>query len=169
MGDAEEAYKAWRECSPGRPCDYSGLTYEKLRGGGESSGRVPPRRRTAPSTSIYHHFRTDQGQCETYGHDLATGASVTKEQHAAQHLDGRARLQGHGVGATARDSDEYPLRLMTGRTVYQFHTRTKTGRAPELKEAAPEPWVELHLSDAADIGLAEGEPVRVESGRGADP
>ena len=28
-------------------------------------------------------------------------------------------------------SDEYPLLLTTGRTVYHFHTRTKTARAPE--------------------------------------
>ena len=34
--------------------------------------------------------------------------------------------------------DEYPLLLTTGRTVYHFHTRTKTGRAPELEAAAPD-------------------------------
>ncbi len=27
-------------------------------------------------------------------------------------------------------SPEYPLQLITGRTVHHFHTRTKTGRAP---------------------------------------
>ena len=27
---AEEAFKAWKACSKGRPCDYSGLTYDKL-------------------------------------------------------------------------------------------------------------------------------------------
>ena len=40
--------------------------------------------------------------------------------------------------------DDYPLLLTTGRTVYHFHTRTKTGRAPELDAAAPDAWVELH-------------------------
>ncbi|HVD54460.1 MAG TPA: molybdopterin-dependent oxidoreductase, partial [Propionibacteriaceae bacterium] len=29
----EEAFNAWRECSRGRPCDYSGLSYDRLRGG----------------------------------------------------------------------------------------------------------------------------------------
>src|SRR5256714_8659492 len=28
----EEAFEAWKACSKGRPCDYSGLTYDKLRG-----------------------------------------------------------------------------------------------------------------------------------------
>jgi len=56
--------------------------------------------------------------------------------------------------------------LMTGRTVYHFHTRTKTGRAPELNAAAPEPWVELASSDAADLGITDGDLVHVESRRG---
>ncbi|MCE3274146.1 MAG: molybdopterin oxidoreductase [Propionibacteriaceae bacterium] len=29
----EAAFEAWRECSRGRPCDYSGLSYDKLRDG----------------------------------------------------------------------------------------------------------------------------------------
>ena len=56
---------------------------------------------------------------------------------------------------------------MTGRTVYHFHTRTKTGRTPQLEAAAPEPWVELHPDDAADHGIGEGDLVRVESTRGS--
>jgi anaerobic selenocysteine-containing dehydrogenase len=31
--DAESAFEAWKQCSAGRPCDYSGMTYAKLRGG----------------------------------------------------------------------------------------------------------------------------------------
>lgn len=30
--DAESAFTAWQECSRGRPCDYTGLSYDKLRG-----------------------------------------------------------------------------------------------------------------------------------------
>jgi anaerobic selenocysteine-containing dehydrogenase len=63
-------------------------------------------------------------------------------------------------------SDEFPLLLPTGRTVYQFHTRTKTGRAPELNAAAPEPWVELSAQDAQGLAVSEGDLVRVESARG---
>jgi anaerobic selenocysteine-containing dehydrogenase len=63
-------------------------------------------------------------------------------------------------------SDEYPLLLNTGRTVYQWHTRTKTGRAPELQEAAPEAWVELAPEDAERLGVADGDLVAVESARG---
>lgn len=31
--DAEGAFEGWKACSRGRPCDYSGITYDKLRGG----------------------------------------------------------------------------------------------------------------------------------------
>jgi anaerobic selenocysteine-containing dehydrogenase len=51
--------------------------------------------------------------------------------------------------------------------VYQFHTRTKTDRAPELHEAAPDVWVELNRDDAAGLGIGDGDVVRVESRRGA--
>src|SRR5215203_2387989 len=30
--DPESAFEAWKACSRGRPCDYSGLSYAKLRG-----------------------------------------------------------------------------------------------------------------------------------------
>lgn len=60
----------------------------------------------------------------------------------------------------------YPFTLITGRTLYHFHTRTKTGRAPELQRAAPEVWVEISPSDAGEAGVEEGDPVEVRSPRG---
>ncbi|MEJ7743842.1 MAG: molybdopterin-dependent oxidoreductase [Nocardioidaceae bacterium] len=31
--DPESAFEAWKECTRGRPCDYTGMSYDKLRGG----------------------------------------------------------------------------------------------------------------------------------------
>lgn len=31
--DAESLFEAWKKCTAGRPCDCTGLTYDKLRGG----------------------------------------------------------------------------------------------------------------------------------------
>jgi ferredoxin-nitrate reductase len=165
----EEAFNAWRECSRGRPCDYSGLSYDKLRG---ASGIQWPCTNEAPDGTerlyVDHHFMTYQDQCENYGHDLTTGAAVTPIEHAAAGFDGRARLKAAEWTPPPETPDEaYPMALMTGRTVYHFHTRTKTGRAPELNAAAPEPWVELAPSDAADLDVTDGDLVRVESRRGA--
>jgi ferredoxin-nitrate reductase len=165
----EEAFQAWRECSQGRPCDYSGLSYDKLRGG---PGIQWPCTDEAPDGTerlyVDHDFMTYQDQCENYGHDLTTGAAVTPIEHAAAGFDGRARLKAAEWTPPPEPPDEaYPMSLMTGRTVYHFHTRTKTGRAPELNAAAPEPWVELAPSDAADLDVTDGDLVRVESRRGA--
>ena len=55
----------------------------------------------------------------------------------------------------------------TGRTAYHFHTRTKTGRAPQLAAAAPSAGVEISPADAERMGIREGDVVGVESPRGA--
>jgi anaerobic selenocysteine-containing dehydrogenase len=62
---------------------------------------------------------------------------------------------------------DHPLLLTTSRTVYQFHTRTKTSRAPELDAAAPDVWVEISVPDADALDVGEGDLVRVETPRGA--
>jgi anaerobic selenocysteine-containing dehydrogenase len=49
--DAEGAFEAWKACSKGRPCDYSGMSYAALRERGPIQGRAPRRRRTEPSGS----------------------------------------------------------------------------------------------------------------------
>ena len=62
--------------------------------------------------------------------------------------------------------EEYPFRFTTGRTIYHFHTRTKTARVPQLNAAAPDAWVEISPADAESLGVGEGDVVRVESPRG---
>ena len=64
-------------------------------------------------------------------------------------------------------SQEYPFVLTTGRTLYHFHTRTKTGRSRRLNSAAPEPWIEMSVEDAARAGCQEGDIARVTSRRGS--
>jgi anaerobic selenocysteine-containing dehydrogenase len=165
----ESAFDAWRDCSRGRPCDYSGMSYGLLRG---SAGIQWPCTEDAPEGTehIYtdHRFNTGDDHCENYGHDLLTGASVTPTEHRAERYDGRARLKSAPWTPPPEVPDaDYPLGLGTGRTVYHFHTRTKTGRTPELSAAAPDAWVEISPEDAAPLGIGEGDLVRVESSRGA--
>jgi anaerobic selenocysteine-containing dehydrogenase len=164
----ELAFEAWKECSRGRPCDYSELTYEKLRGG---SGIQWPVTRDAPDGTerLYTDaaFSTDSDYTEDFGHDLATGAVQTEAEHRAKRPDGRAFLKCADYQPSLETpSDERPLLLTTGRTVYHFHTRTKTARAPQLNAAAPEPWVEISPKDARSAGIADGDRVMVETARG---
>jgi ferredoxin-nitrate reductase len=166
--DPESAFQAWQRCSAGRPCDYTGLSYAKLRGG---SGIQWPCTAQAPGGTerLYTDgvFPTDPDYCETYGRDLTTGAQVTPEQYRARQPSGRAFLHAAQYQPTPEVPDEqYPLTLTTGRVVYQFHTRTKTGRAAALNEAAPEVWLELSPADAQPLGIADGDMVTVRSRRG---
>jgi ferredoxin-nitrate reductase len=167
--DPESAFEAWKACSKGRPCDYSGLTYEKLR---DSRGVQWPCTEQAPDGTerLYTDgvFNTDPDQSETFGQDLGTGATMTEEEYRAKEPNGRAFLQAAPYeDPPETPDDERPMQLTTGRTVYHFHTRTRTGRAPELEAAAPEAWVELNAGDAERLGVDEGDTVRVESARGA--
>ncbi len=164
-----ECFEAWKACSRGRPCDYTGLSYEKLRGG---SGIQWPCNALAPDGTerLYQDgvFPTSPDVCEDFGHDLRTGATLSEAEFRALAAGGRAILKAaewtpphEWAGA------EYPLALTTGRRVYHFHTRTKTGRTPELAAAEPDAWVELSAEDAAELGIEEGALVRVTSPRGS--
>ncbi|GGY45676.1 nitrate reductase [Pseudoduganella albidiflava] len=58
---------------------------------------------------------------------------------------------------------EYPLVLNTGRVRDQWHTMTRTGRAPKLAEHTPESFVDLHPQDALLCGVRDGELARISS------
>ena len=166
--DAEGAFEAWKACSEGRPCDYSGMSYDRLRGAG---GIQWPCNRQHPDGAerLYTdlRFNTDPDVCENYGHDLLTGAVTTETEYRAGNPAGRAILKAADHQPPhEQPGEEYPLRYSTGRTVYHFHTRTKTARARQLDRAAPDPWIELSAADAERHGIAEGDLVRVESPRG---
>ncbi len=62
---------------------------------------------------------------------------------------------------------EYPFLLTTGRVLFQYHTGTMTRRSEGLNGCAPECFVEVNREDAARLGLANGEPVKVTSRRGS--
>ncbi|MGW4959940.1 molybdopterin oxidoreductase family protein [Nonomuraea sp. NPDC004186] len=166
--DPESAFEAWKACSAGRPCDYTGLSYDRLRGG---SGIQWPCTPSAPGGTerLYTdgRFPTDPGYCETYGQDLTTGAEYGREHYVGRQPGGRAFLHAEPYHASPEaPTNAYPMLLTTGRTVHHFHTRTKTGRAPQLEGAAPDSWVEINPQDADEMGIAEGGMIRIESPRG---
>jgi anaerobic selenocysteine-containing dehydrogenase len=164
----EEAFEAWKECTRGRPCDYTGMSYEKL---SQGSGIQWPCNEQFPDGTPHLYtngkFNTSYDYCETYGHDLDTGAATTPEEYRANDPKGKAFLRAADYHPPHEQPDEeYPLWLTTGRLVYHFHTRTKTGRSKELHEAAPDSFVQLSEQDAQQYGIAEGDMVEVLSRRG---
>jgi anaerobic selenocysteine-containing dehydrogenase len=167
--DAEEVFEAWKACSAGRPCDYTGITYERLRSG---SGIQWPCNDDNPDGTerLYAdgQFFAAPDYCEEYGRDLLTGAPVEKMEYEALNPTGKAVIKAaHYQPAHEVPGADYPFFLNTGRTIYQFHTRTKTGRAPQLQAAAPEVWAELSVADAERLGAREGDLLEISTPRGS--
>jgi anaerobic selenocysteine-containing dehydrogenase len=128
----EECFAAFKRITEGRPCDYSGLTYDRLRGG---SGIQWPctDKRPKGTERLYTDgtFNTDTEYTEDYGHDLVTGAAHERKDHTDLGAAGRAVLKTADYQPpNEAPSEDYPLLFTTGRTAYQWHTRTTPPEAP---------------------------------------
>ncbi|HDZ48109.1 hypothetical protein LCGC14_0025730 [marine sediment metagenome] len=70
--------------------------------------------------------------------------------------NGRAKLLAvQPRGPSQELSTTYPLRLNTGRIRDQWHTMTRTGRAPRLMNHRAEPFMEIHPDDAVAAGVQD--------------
>ena len=68
--------------------------------------------------------------------------------------------------AESPDKD-YPLLLTTGRNLFHFHTGTMSRKIKGLNVFSGEELVEINPQDASDLGITDGEKIRVISRRGA--
>jgi ferredoxin-nitrate reductase len=164
----EGAFEAWKQCTKGRSCDYSGMSYEKLSKG---SGIQWPCNEDFPDGKerLYTDgiFNTAYDVCEGFTHDLSTGGAVPAEEYKENDPKGRAIILAADYELASSPPDKkYPMMLTTGRLVYHFHTRTKTGRSPELNNAAPEVFIQISEQDSHEHNISEGEIVKVESKQG---
>ena len=64
-------------------------------------------------------------------------------------------------------NDEYPFVLNTGRQMYHWHTGTMSRRSRGLDSREPIPIVEMHVDDALELGLRDGDPVDLTTRRGS--
>ncbi len=62
--------------------------------------------------------------------------------------------------------EQYPFILTTGRVLYHYHSGTITRRIAGLNQLYPEGLVEINPEDAAKLGIADGDMVKVISRRG---
>ncbi len=138
----EDAFNEWRRVSRGRLCDYSGMSYELL----EREGGIQwPCNEQFP-----------KGQKRLYTDEIAFRTA-----------DARANLMCVAWQPMEESLCEaFPLMLNTGRTVEQWHTRTKTQSIGILNALAPEAWVDINPVDAAALEVKSGERLSLSSPRG---
>ncbi len=63
--------------------------------------------------------------------------------------------------------DGYPLLLTTGRSLFHFHTSTMTGVIDGVKKVPHGRFIEISPDDAFELGLSDGDAVRISSRRGS--
>ncbi|MEX1021656.1 MAG: molybdopterin-dependent oxidoreductase, partial [Dehalococcoidia bacterium] len=137
----EAIFEEYRALTRGRDLDITGVTYELLA--------------TRPGGVQWPY---------PAGAESGTQRLYTDGRFATP--DGRARflVPEHHPPADTVDL-EYPLALITGRVKDQWHTMTRTGRVKKLLRSEPQPFVEIHPTDAARYSVREGDVVRVTSRR----
>ena len=136
---AADVWDELRRCTAGAPADYSGISYARI----EAEDGV--------------FWPCAQGENGTPRMFLDKFA----------HEDGRARFYPiEWWGAPESPDAKYPLYFTTGRVMAQYQSGTQTRRIGELNAASGAPFVEINPALADELGIAEGEPVRVSSRRG---
>ncbi len=137
---AEDVFNELRRATAGARADYSGITYEKIRA---TKGVFWP--------------------CPAPDHP-GTPRLFAERFH---HPNGRARLHPLMERPSAEIPDDaYPLYFTTGRYKEHYNSGAQTRRVATLVDAQPEPCVEMHPLLAAELRVADGDRVRIESRRG---
>ena len=70
------------------------------------------------------------------------------------------------IPAAELPDEEYPFVFTTGRVLYQYHTRTMTGKSEGLNNIMGNSFVEINPTDAGKLNIANSDKVNVASRRG---
>ncbi|MBL0708572.1 MAG: nitrate reductase [Sulfurimonas sp.] len=137
-----DAFDEFKEVSRGQLCDYSGMSYELIE---ELGGIQWPCNEANPNgtTRLYTPempFRTKDEKANLLCLEWFPMAEPICE--------------------------EFPAILNTGRTVEQWHTRTKTKNIDILNDLAPEAWIDINPIDAKELKVKSGDRLSISSLRG---
>lgn len=116
---------------------YAGITYSRLNSGGI---QWPCPDEAHPGTPILHRGRIVRGKGLFAAVDYTPPPEVPDK--------------------------DYPFILSTGRDYYHYHAGSMTRKVKLLNEKCPESLVEINPSDAEQLGINEGERVKVSGRRG---
>ena len=137
FGSPEEVMEEIRQVAPA----WAGVSYQRLENLAGLQYPVPSDEHPGTAFLFDDEFPTPDGKA-TF--------------HPAQYAD-PAELP----------DDQYPFVMGTGRQLYHWHTGTMTRRSNGLDAREPTASVEIHPDDAAEMGIADGDLVRLTSRRNA--
>ena len=141
--DPEEIFAELGRASAGGRADYSGITYQRI---ADEQGVFWPCPATAEGEPPH------PGTPRLFADAFATP-------------DGRARfVVTEFTGAAEQPDASYPLHLTTGRLLAQYQSGAQTRRIRSLPDDGP--FVEMHPTLAARIGVGDGTRVVVRTRRG---
>ena len=120
---------------------YSGLRYDNLGPAGKLYPNADPENSDGTVVLFTESFATDDGKAHL----------VPAEWMPAKELP----------------DEEYPFVLNTGRLLEHWHTGSMTRRSFALDAIQPSPMVFIAERDAAEMGIGDGDFVRVSSRRGS--
>jgi assimilatory nitrate reductase catalytic subunit len=139
--DPAEVFDELRRASAGGPADYAGITYQRIAAEDGVFWPCPAEDHPGTPRMFLDRFATPDG--------LARFVPV-EHRPVAEDIDA-----------------DFPVYLTTGRVLQHYQSGAQTRRIAPLRDAQPEPAVEIHPDLAELHGLHEGERVRVISRRGS--
>jgi formate dehydrogenase major subunit len=153
------AQEIWDELRRLAFSSFGGISYARL----DAEGGIvwPCPSEDHPGTPILHtdgHFAHPSGKAQlipvlfdpqVVPDAKAQGYARAIAGHVAEHAD-----------------DAYPFILNTGRRVHMYNTGTMTRKSPVLEKMGPEERIELNPADAKELGVSEGDFIKVSSRRG---
>lgn len=135
-------YDEFVQLTKGRLCDMTGLSHQRLLAEGSIQWPCPQEGNLSTSKRLYTDCRF-----------------LTP--------DGKARFGAyHSRGLAEPPDPDYPFVLTTGRLYGHWHTQTRTGRIPKIRQMYPNPFIEIHPRDAKQLGITDDSLVEVTSRRG---
>jgi len=138
----KDAFEEWKKVSKDQLCDYSGMSYELM----EELGGVQ-----WPCNEAY-----PQGAKRLYTPEIPFRTNDQKAKLLCMDW----------FPMSEPINEDFPLILNTGRTVEQWHTRTKTRSIDILNDLAPEAWVDINPQDAKVLKVKSGDRISLSSKRG---
>lgn len=119
---------------------YAGISYERLKQAGGIQWPCPSEDHPGTDTMFPANFATPDG----LGH-----FQVVEYEEPLETPD-----------------SEYPYVVTTGRLLFHYHSGTMSRRTRRLHMEVPDGFVAINAQDAAETGIRDGDPVRLESRRG---